>query len=392
MKENYMRSLILALAAIFGITVSNAQTDVQFQAHLPFQAREISFSAYIADDTFNEDSRLNTDALWYVENKQISAANGMINVLLEDIPTSVFAGNFGKIYVYSYVNGQPLGRLPFHKLPYALIADSADLAGRAYVANFAQDAQFAERADTADVALQSLTSFRADTATYARTSGHSFTSDTATYARNAGYAVGADAARTSQEADHADHADTADYAYTSGLSLATNFVNENGVNTLSIQNGSVVTEKLSDDAVTSVKLGANSVERRHITIDAVDFENIVGGTNAQPGSYLTRTQTGLSWETNPQFRTSAVAVYTVAPQTLPNDSRWIVSRVAVDYNLVGITNPVQGQLVTVFNGSTANTVTLRANTWGIDTALDLQIWAGQSRTLWFNGTKWVVVE
>jgi len=386
-----MRSLVLALVALVGMNLF-AQTDIQFQAHLPFQANEVTFSVYIADETFNETSRLNTDALWYIENKQITTANGMINILLEDIPTSVFAGNFGKIYVYSYVNGQSLGKLPFHKLPYALIADSADLAGRAYVANFAQDARFAERADTADVALQSLTSFRADTATYARTSGHSFTSDTATYARNAGYAVGADAARTSQEADHAVHADTAEYAYTSGLSLATNFVNENGVNTLSIQNGSVVTEKLADDAVTSVKLGANSVEHRHITIDAVDFENIVGGTNAQPGSYLTRTQSGLSWETNPQFRTSAVSVYTAAPQTLPNDSRWIVSRVAVDYNLVGITNPVQGQLVTVFNGSTANTVTLRANTWSIDTALDLQIWAGQSRTLWFDGTKWVVVE
>jgi hypothetical protein len=387
-----MRSLVLALVALFGFSYASAQTDVQFQAHLPFTATEVTFSAYIADGNFNEDSRLNADALWYIENVRVTAANGMVNVLLEDIPTSVFAGNFGKVYVYSYVNGQPLGKLPFHKLPYALIADSSDISGRAYVANFAQDAQFSERADTADVALRSLTSFGADTATYSRTSGHSFTSDTATYARNAGYAVGADAARTSQEAVHAVHADTSEYAYTSGLSLATNFVNENGVNTLSIQNGSVVTEKLADDAVTSVKLGANSVERRHITIDAVDFENIVGGTNAQPGSYLTRTQTGLSWETNPQFRTSAVAVYTVAPQTLPNDSRWIVSRVAVDYNLVGIINPVQGQLVTVFNGSTANTVTLRANTWSIDTTLDLQIWAGQSRTLWFNGTKWVVVE
>jgi len=62
-----MRSLILALVAIFGITVSNAQTDVQFQAHLPFQAREVSFSAYIADSNFDEDSRLNTSALWYVD-------------------------------------------------------------------------------------------------------------------------------------------------------------------------------------------------------------------------------------------------------------------------------------------------------------------------------------
>lgn len=386
-----MRSLVLALVALLGINLS-AQTDVQFQAHLPFTATEVSFSAYIADDTFNEDSRLNTDALWYVEGKVVSASNGMINVLLEDIPTSVFAGNFGKIYVYSYVNGQPLGKLPFHKLPYALIADSSDISGRAYVANFAQDARFAERADTATLALEANHSLRSDTATFSITSRHSFTSDTATYARNAGYAVGADGARLAQEADHAVLSDTALYAHNSGLSSATNFVNTNGVNTLAIQNGAVVTEKIADGGVTAAKLGVNSVENQHVADNAIALDNIDGNVTAPVGSYLTKGTNGISWELNPQHRTTSVAVYTAAPATLGNTSRWIVSRVAVDYNMVSITNPVMGQLVTVYNGSTANSVTLDAVTWNIDTGLNCSIWAGQSKTLWWNGFNWVVVQ
>ena len=387
-----MRSLILALVAMFGLTVANAQTDVQFQAHLPFQATEVSFSAYIADSNFDEGSRLNSTALWFVEGKVVTAANGMINVVLEDIPTSVFSGNFGKIYVYSYVNGQPLGKLPFHKLPYALIADSSEISGRAYVANFAQDARFAERADTATLALQANNSLRADTATFSVTSRHSFTSDTATYARNAGYAVGADGARLAQEANHAAKSDTALYAYNSGLSSATNFVNTNGVNTLAIQNGAVVTEKIVDGGVTAAKLGVNSVENQHVADNAITLDNIAGNSTAAVGSYVTKGVNGISWEVNPHHKTTSVSILTVAPASLPTDSRWVVSRVAVDYNLAAVQNPVTNQLVTVYNGSTANMVTLRATTWNIDTALDVQIWAGQSRTLWYNGTNWIVVQ
>ena len=40
----------------------------------------------------------------------------------------------------------------------------------------------------------------------------------------------------------------------------------------------------------------------------------------------------------------------------------------------------------------ANTLTIRNIDWGTDTALDYSLWPNQSRTLWFNGTKWVVVE
>ena len=386
-----MRSLVLALVALFSFGFASAQTNVQFQAHLPFTATEVSFSAYIADETFNENSHLNSSALWYVENKVVPAANGMINVDLQNIPDSVFKGNFGKIYVYSYVNGQPLGKLPFHKLPYALFANSSEVAGRADVATFAQDAKFAVYADTSDVALEAKHSAKSDTATFSLGAGRAKLADTATYARNAGFAVGADGARLAQEARRADKADTANYAKNAGNSATTNLVNQNGVNTLSIQNGAVVTEKIADRAITSDKLGVDAVQNVHVADNAITLDNIAGNSTAAVGSYLTKGTNGISWEVNPQHRTTSVSIHTTAPATLPNTSRWIVSRIAVDYNLVTITNPVVGQLVTIYNGSTANLVSLRSATWNFDTALDLTIPAGQSRTVWYNGFNWVVI-
>ena len=341
-----MRSLVLALVALVGLNLS-AQTDVQFQAHVPFTTSEVTFSAYIADSTFNEGSHLNSTALWYVEGQVVPVNNSMINVLLKNIPDSIFAGNYGKIYVYSYVNGTPMGRLPFHKLPYSIFANYSEVAERADVSNFAQDAKFSERADTADFATNGGHSVNADTSLF------SFTSQTARLAKD---------------------------------------VDTNGVATHAIQNGAVVTSKISDNTIVASKIGDNAVENRHVSDEAITLDNLAGNTTATVGSYLTKGTNGISWEVNPQHRTTSVTVYSVAPATLPNTSRWVVSRVAVDYNLVTVTNPVVGQLVTIYNGSTANNITLLATTWNIDTGLNLSIWAGQSRTLWYSGFNWVVVE
>lgn len=356
-----MRSLVLALVALVGINLS-AQTDVQFQAHVPFTATEVTFSAYIADSTFNEGSHLNSNALWYVEGKVVPVNNSMINVLLQNIPDSVFKGNFGKIYVYSYVNGTPMGRLPFHKLPYSIFADYSEVAGRADVSNFAQDAKFADYADTAD---------------YATNGRHSVHADTATFAVNGGHSV---------------NADTSLFSFTSQRSRITENVDTNGVSVVSIQNNAVVAEKIAPRSILPGHIVEDAIENYHLSDNSVTLNNIAGNSTAAVGSYLTKGTNGISWEVNPQHRTTSVSIYTVAPASLPNTSRWVVSRVAVDYNLATVQNPVVGQLVTVFNGSTANNITLRATTWSIDTALDLQIWAGQSRTLWFNGFNWVVVE
>jgi hypothetical protein len=356
-----MRSLVLALVALVGLNLS-AQTDVQFQAHVPFTATEVSFSAYIADSSFNEDSRLNSTALWYVEGQVVPVNNSMINTVLRNIPDSIFAGNYGKIYVYSYVNGTPMGRLPFHKLPYAIFANSSEVAGRADVANFAQDAKFSVYADTSD---------------FSKESGHSILADTATFALNGGHSV---------------NADTALFSFTSQLSRLTTLVDTNGVLTHSLSDGSVTTSKIADGAVVGSKIYDNSIENRHVSDEAITLDNLAGNTSATVGSYLTKGTNGISWEVNPQHRTSSVSIYSVAPASLPNTSRWVVSRVAVDYNLETVQNPIVGQLVTIYNGSTANNVTLLATTWSIDTGLNCLIWAGQSKTLWYNGFQWVVIQ
>jgi hypothetical protein len=221
------------------------------------------------------------------------------------------------------------------------------VAERADVSNFAQDAKFSERADTADFATNGGHSVNADTSLF------SFTSQTARLAKD---------------------------------------VDTNGVATHAIQNGAVVTSKISDNTIVASKIGDNAVENRHVSDNAITLDNIAGNSTASVGSYLTKGTNGISWEVNPQHRTSSVSIYSVAPASLPNTSRWVGYRVAVDYNLETITNPVVGQLVTIYNGSTANNITLLATTWNIDTGLNLWIPAGQSRTLWYNGFVWIVIE
>ncbi len=357
-----MRSIILSLVALVGMNLWAQTTDVQFQAHVPFTATEVSFSAYIADSSFDEGSRLNSTALWYVEGKVVPVNNSMINVLLQNIPDSIFTQNYGRIYVYSYVNGTPMGKLPFHRLPYALHSNHSDLAGRADVSTFAQDAKFAEHADTSD---------------YSTNSGHSVLSDTATFAVNGGHSL---------------NADTAMFSWTAQRSRITEAVDTNGVANHSIQDGVVTTTKIANGSVVAEKLADNSVENRHVSDNAITLDNLAGNQSASVGSYVTKGVNGISWEVNPHHKTTSVTIYSVAPASLPNDSRWVVSRVAVDYAIATVQNPSVGQLVTIYNGSTANSVTIDATTWNIDTAMSSWIGAGQSRTLWYNGFNWVVVQ
>jgi hypothetical protein len=124
----------------------------------------------------------------------------------------------------------------------------------------------------------------------------------------------------------------------------------------------------------------------------VRLSSLEGSSTAAVSSYATRGTNGISWEVNPHHKTNSVGIYTAAPLSLPSDSRWVVSRVAVDYNIATVTSPTTGQLVTIFNGSTANNLTIKDSVWGIDTNLDYTLWPNQSRTLWYNGTEWVVVQ
>lgn len=390
-----MRYFILALSFIFAVNLS-AQTSLQYQAHVPAGTpAQSKFSVYLADDSFDENSHLNTSALWYVENVDIEVSNGIVNYTLKDIPDNVLVANQSNIFVYAYVNGQTLGRLPLHRVPYALKSKFSTTAELATNATNAVSAKHAEKADTAKFATnagssvtstfadstrisnRSNTSGFADTtraagkatlsdlATYASTAAHSAKSDTAQYAVKSGLAFKADTSTFAYDANHADFASTSAFANNTARSV------------------------LADTAKSLID---NTIEHRNFKTESVRLSSLEGSSTAPVGSYATRGVNGISWEVNPHHKTNSVGIYTAAPQSLPSDSRWVVSRVAVDYNIATVTSPTTGQLVTIFNGSTANNLTIKDSVWGIDTNLDYTLWPNQSRTLWYNGTEWVVVQ
>lgn len=391
-----MRQVFLAIFTLIAVNAF-AGTNIQYQAHAPAGTDINSkFSVYIADSSFDEVSRLNTAAFWYRENVDIEINNGIINYLIENVADNILIDNYGKkLFVYAYVNGASLGRLQIRTVPYALLstyaleaaeakhsetsdkaklADSAKVSAHSVTANSSLTSNYA---DSTSVSNHSNTSGFADTtraagkatlsdlATYASTAAHSAKSDTSIFARDAAHAFDADTSVFAFDTDHANFASTSAFATNSARSVLAD-----------------TAKFLVDSTVTS----------RNVQRDAINVFALEGGQSAPIGSYATRGTNGITWEVNPQHRTNSVAIYTVAPTNISGDTRWIVSRVAVDYNIIAPTNPSLGQLVSVFNGSTANNVTIRNVVWGIDTALDYTIFPNQSRTLWYNGTNWVVVE
>lgn len=406
-----MKTFVIALLTLLAVNLTAQTTDLQYQAHVPTGvSSEVRFSAYLADSSFNENSHLNTSAFWYVEEKPISVNNGMINVLLENIADSIFTRNQGNIFVYAYVNGVSLGKLALHKVPYAVSsrfsnraelaqnainAETANLSARAFLADTASFSRYALVARVSDSSIKSqfsvysvladssVSSGRATNAKYADTayialealysrlsayssnSAHADIADSSFYSINAGHARSADSSLHAVNANHSVHSDTAQYALNAGHSAT-----------------STIASNLQDSVIVA----------SHFTNGSVKLNALDGGNSATVGSYAMRGANGIQWAVNPHHFTSSVSLYTQAPLSLANTERYIVSRVAVDYNMVAITNPIMGQIVTVYNGSTANIVTLRGMTWNIDTMLDVVIFAGQSRTLWFNGVNWMVIQ
>ena len=391
-----MKQVILAIFALFSITLS-AQTNLQYQAHIPGGSQTAAkFSVYIANETFDEDSHLNSGAFWYRENLEVKIYNGILNHLLENIPDSIFINNYGKpLFVYAYVNNTPIGKLQIQSVPYSLLSKYSLEASEARTANFAERANLAKRAtlsDTSTFSRSSIRSVYSDTSLVSATSNYarhanvsdssisSAYSDLAGYSANSAHSVKSDTSKFALKSNQSTYSDTATYSSHSGISL----YSETSAFAMNAKNASITdTARFLRDSL---------LFPRNFTRGSVTLLSLDGAETAQVGSTLTRGTNGIAWEVNPQHRTSSVSIYTSAPASLPSSSRWIVSRVAVDYNLVAVSNPVIGQLVTIYNGSTANTVTLNNNTWIIDTAISCVILPNQSRTLWFNGGFWIIVQ
>jgi len=391
-----MRQVFLAIFTLIAVNAF-AGTNIQYQAHAPAGTDINSkFSVYIADSSFDENSHLNSNALWYRENVEIEINNGIINYVIDSVSDNILIDNHGKrLFVFAYVNGVSLGRLEIRTVPYSLIstysleageaktaqnsnraklADSAKISARAVNADNATNADFADSTTIsnhsntsgfADTARAAGRATLADLATYSSTSAHAAKSDTSHYSVHSKYSRFADSSVFAADADHADFASTSAFATNSARSYR------------------------ADTAKTLID---NSIEHRHFTTESVRLSSLEGSSTAPVGSYAVRGVLGISWEVNPQHRTSSVAIHTIAPLSLASDSRWVVSRVAVDYDIATVTSPSSGQLVTIYNGATANNVFIKHSVWGTDTSLDYPIWPGQSRTLWYNGTTWVVIQ
>lgn len=390
-----MRYFIIALSFIFAVNLS-AQTNLQYQAHVPAgTSSQSKFSVYLAGTNFDENSHINTSALWYVENVDIEISNGIVNYTLSNVPDNILVANQSNIFVYAYVNGQTLGRLPLYKVPYSLKSQFSTTADLATNATNAVSAKNAETADTANYAKNSRESI---SATFADTSMFSVISNTSRFAdtaRAAGKATLSDLATYSSTSAHAAKADTSVYSTTTGhafdadtsvFSLDANHANFASTSAFATNSARSV---LADTAKTLID---NSIEHRNFKTESVRLSSLEGSSTATVGSYAIRGINGISWEVNPQDKTTSVSVYTAAPISLPSDSRWVVSRVAVDYDIATVASPSSGQLVTIYNGATANNVFIKNSVWGTDTSLDYPIWPGQSKTLWYDGTNWVVVQ
>ena len=391
-----MKQVLLAIFTLIAVNAF-AGTNIQYQAHAPAGSpTEAKFSIYIADSSFDENSHLNSNALWYRENESIEINNGIINYLIENVADNILIDNYGKkLFVYAYVDGVSLGRLQIRSVPYSLLStysleaaeakhsQTSDKAKLSDSSNKSAHAVNANRSLTAEYADSTAVSNRSNTSGYSDTSraaGKATLSDLATYASTAAHSAKSDTAFYSINGNHSNYSDTSVFAYDADHA---NFASTSAFATNSARS------VLADTAKTLVD---NSIEHRNFQPESVRLSSLEGSSTAPVGSYAVRGTNGISWEVNPQHRTSSVQIYTAAPTSIPGDTRWVVSRVAVDYNIVSPTNPVVGQLVSIFNGSTANQLTVRAVTWNTDTALDYTIWPNQSRTLWFDGTNWVVVE
>ena len=278
------------------------------------------------------------------------------------------------------------GKFKINKVPYSLKSE------------FSTNAENSNKANRADTAMFSISARYADTSAVSGNAwfaGKSLTSDFADTARAAGKATLSDLATYASTAAHSAKADTAQYAVKSGLAFkadTSTFAYDADHSNFASTSAFATNAARAVNADTAGTLVDNTIEHRNFKSESVRLSSLEGSSTAPVGSYATRGVNGISWEVNPHHKTNSVSIYTAAPVSLPTDSRWVVSRVAVDYDIAKVASPSTGQLVTIFNGATANNVFIKDSIWNTDTNLDYPIWPGQSRTLWYNGTEWVVVQ
>lgn len=392
------------------------QIDINWQGYVNTGAETVRGSFYIAGPNLDLNTAFNDRnyPMWYSENQTLKVNGGVCSTVLARVPVDSLIKYESNLYLYVTINGQPFDRAKVEYVPYsafslrsylasrAVRAEEALRAGYADTSNFAYHAAAADTAKKAGHSVESNHALHADSAddanhsVYADTAAHAVKAVRSSLADNAQFAILADSAKraghsstadnatnsvNAQNAVHSQLADVATYAQTIADNSVTSPKIVNGtIQRVDLDNGIVDETALASDAVTTTKI-ANG------TVAVVDMN--VSGTPSNI-SVLGYSNGSFQWVSSNNLYLSSIQNTTVIPTQINSDARWVILKVAQDFNLVGI-NATEGRVITIVNASTANFVTLATPNWNLFGGT-LVIGPRSSRTLVYLNNEWVVIQ
>lgn len=408
--------LVFSFLSIFVATTMFAQVDLNWQGYVNTGAETVRGSFYLAGPNLDLNTAFNDKnyPVWYAENQMMDVAGGVCATLLKNVPVDSLVKYRSDLYLYVTINGQPFERVKLQYVPYstwtlrARLAEEALLSQEAIHSNRADTAEYARKSYLADTAVKSSHSVEsnharhadsaddanhsvyADTAAYAVKAVRSSLSDNAQFAiladsaKKAGHASTADNATNSvyaQEAVHAQLADVAIYAQSIADNSVTSPKIVNGtIQRIDLDNGVIDESALAASAVTTTKIADGSVAVVDMNITGIPSDvSVLGYKNGN-----------FEWVSSNNLYLSSIQNTTVIPVQINNDARWVILKVAQDFNLVGM-NGTEGRVITIVNASTANFVTLAVPNWNLFGGT-LVIGPRSSRTLVYLNNEWVVIQ
>lgn len=411
-----MKVFLGFLSLFFATTVFAQQIDLNWQGYVNTGADSVRGSFYLAGPNLDLKTAFNDKnyPLWYSENQMMSVDGGICATLLRGVSVDSLIKYESNLFLYVTINGQPFERVKLQYVPYAsyslrtYLADKADYATRSTSSTWSDTATYARRsgfADTAVKASHAVESNHALHADSANNSNHSVYADTAAHAvkavrsslaDNAQFAILADSAKRaghSSTADDATNSINSQYAVQAQLADVAKIaltIADNSVTSPKIVNGTIQRVDLDNGIVDETALASNSVTTTKImdgTVAVADM-NVLGTPSNL--SVLGYNNGSFEWVSSNNLYLNSIQNTTVIPTQINTDARWIILKVAQDFNLVGM-NATEGRVVTIVNASTANFVTLATPNWNLFGGT-LVISPRSSRTLVYLNNEWVVIQ
>lgn len=392
------------------------QIDINWQGYVNTGADSVRGSFYLAGPNLDLTTAFNDRnyPVWYSENQTLAVNGGVCASLLRNIPVDSLIKYDTNLWLYVTVNGQPFEKVKLQYVPYSayslysFIAKRADAATFATSAGYADTSAYARNSGVADSSVRASHAVNATNAVHsdsADNANHSVYADTARYAiqavrsslaDNAQFAILADSAKKAGHASNADNAvnsvnaQNAVHSQTSDVATFAQTIADNSVTSPKIVNGTIQRVDIDNGIIDETALASNSVTTTKIvdgTVAVVDV-NVTGTpTNFSTLGY---NNGNFEWVSSNQLYLNSIQNTTVIPTQINSDARWVVLKVAHDFNLVGMT-ATEGRVVTIVNASTANFVTMATPDWNIFGGT-LVISPRSSRTLVYLNSEWIVIQ